>query len=166
MANYMHAIRFTLQLAPAQTVNGIFQVDLNLDTTPAAYIVSGGLGAKTFSMSYPTPAEAKEGLDRILIPIHMFLEDLERSAMLESPKVVDSQVYALTFPSTSGNLIGSLQLAFDATAPDKARLLMTLDGAAITVKRVLISQVQEALAPFALIRSWLISHVRIDISDI
>lgn len=163
MANYTHAIRFTLQLAPAQTVDGIFRVDLDLDTSPVAYIVSGALGAKTFSMSYPTPAEAKAGLDRILTPIQMFLEDLKRSALLESPKVVDSQVYTLTFPSTSGNLLGSLQLAFDAAAPDKARLLMTLDGAAITVKRVLISQIQDALAPFAEIRGWLISHVRADL---
>jgi hypothetical protein len=166
MANMRHRHDFVLTLAPNQSIAGHFQVALNLDTDPITYVVSGAFGAKTFTMSYATPAAAKAGLDQIFLPIHLFLEDLEQSAPREAPEVLRSHVFLLDFPNTGGdNLVGSLQLSFDWQAVDRAQLLMQLDGASITVKRVTIEDVLAALQPLSTIRAWLVMHARMDIAN-
>jgi hypothetical protein len=165
MANMRHRHDFLLTLSPTQSIAGHFQVALNLDTDPITYVISGAFGAKTFTRSYATPAAAKAGLDQIFLPIHMFLEDVERSAPLEAPEVLQSHIYLLDFPNTGGdNLVGSLQLSFDRQAVDRAQLLMQFDGASITVKRVTIGDVVAALQPLSTIRAWLTTHARLDIA--
>jgi hypothetical protein len=164
MPNFRHRIDFTLQLSPTQTANGHFAIQLNVNDDPATYVVSGALAAKTFSQSYDTAIDARNGLNQIFFPINAFLENLTLAIEMQDVQILDTKLFVLDFPNTGGNLAGSLQLLFDDDATDQAQINFILDGAGVTIKRPTIEEGHAVLAILGTLRQWLVQHSRLDLS--